>query len=122
MVGRMHRTYNWGARQRPEGSTMATTENNAAKPDAPLAAEWATYRRELPRLLESGGAGRFALIQGDTILGIYDTFDAALDVGYDRFGLDTPFMAQPIDARFLQFPVSPPPSLHRRCAEQSKAP
>jgi hypothetical protein len=87
----------------------------------PLTAEWATYRRALPRLLESGHEGRFALIQGDTLIGVYDTFDDADQVGYDRFGLDTEFMAQPIDRRFLQFPESPPPSLPRARSDQAAA-
>jgi hypothetical protein len=89
--------------------TMAT--GKTAESVMPLAAEWATFRRQLPRLLERGDEGRFALIQGDTLIGVYDTFDAAEEEGYNRFGPEAQFMAQPIDPQFLLFPESPPPSL-----------
>jgi hypothetical protein len=64
----------------------------------PLAAEVATYRRELPRLLEEGEGGRFAVIKGDQVLATWDSYRDALQYGYERFG-DHPFMAQRIDAR-----------------------
>jgi hypothetical protein len=64
----------------------------------PLAAEVATYRRELPRLLEEGEAGRFAVICGDKILDTWDTYRDALQYGNDRCG-DQPFMVQRIDPR-----------------------
>jgi hypothetical protein len=47
-----------------------------------------TYRRELPRLLREGHAGRFALIKDDQILSIWDTVGDALQAAGDRFGLD----------------------------------
>lgn len=60
-----------------------------------LERELATYERELPNLLEH--RGKYALIQGDDVIGIFDTFADALTVGYDRFKLE-PFLAQPIEA------------------------
>jgi hypothetical protein len=67
----------------------------------PLAAEVATYCRELPRLLEEGEAGRFAVIKGDLVLGAWDTYRDALQYGYERFGAE-PFMAQRIDPRDVE--------------------
>jgi hypothetical protein len=65
--------------------------------------EIATYRRELPRLLAEGHEGRFVLIKGDQVFGVWDTFDDATQAGHDRFGLG-PFLAQPIDSRDLTRP------------------
>jgi hypothetical protein len=64
-------------------------------PGSPLETEWNTFRRELPRLLKEGHRGRYALIQGETVAGVWDTFRDGLQAGYERFGL-TPFMVQPV--------------------------
>lgn len=51
--------------------------------------EMATFRRELPGLLtEPGNRGLFALVHGDQIAGVYQTFAAGLSAGYEQFGLD----------------------------------
>ncbi len=63
-----------------------------------LERELASYRRELPRLLEEGESGRFAVIEGDAVLSTWDTYRDALQYGYERFG-DHPFMVQRIDPR-----------------------
>jgi hypothetical protein len=63
-----------------------------------LATEIAVYLCELARLLEEGEAGRFVVIQGEHVLGTWDTYRDALQYGYERCG-DHPFMAQRIDAR-----------------------
>lgn len=59
-----------------------------------LETEQETYARELPTLLAS--AGKFVLIQGDSVAGIYDTYADALKVGYERFGL-SPFFVKQIE-------------------------
>jgi hypothetical protein len=59
--------------------------------------EIATYRRELPRLLQEGEAGRYALIKGEHILSIWETSGDASQAGYERFGLDESFCVQKID-------------------------
>ncbi len=90
---------------------MATSSNDPQRPNlvaAPpldpallaLRREIATYRRELPNLLSEGHEGQFVLIQGDSIIGVWDTFSDAYDAGTDRFGLGT-FLAQPVDSRDL---------------------
>jgi hypothetical protein len=58
-----------------------------------LEKEQATYTKELPNLLSS--SGKFVLIQEDKVAGIYDTYDDALKVGYEKFGL-RPFLVKKI--------------------------
>lgn len=60
--------------------------------------ELATYRRELPRLLEEGHAWRHALVKGDEILSIWDTQGDAIQAGCERFGLE-PIFVKTIDPR-----------------------
>lgn len=64
-----------------------------------LATELNTYMREMPRLLAEGEEGRYALISGDQLYTIWDTFGDALQAGYQQFGLDGRFCAQPIKRR-----------------------
>jgi hypothetical protein len=65
-----------------------------------------TYRRELPRLLAEGLEGKFALIKGDLVVSVWDTFSDGYQAGRERFGMDA-FIAQPIDPRDLdrEFPA-----------------
>ncbi len=60
-----------------------------------LEKEQATYERELPNLLSH--EGKFVLIFGDQVAGIFDTYHDALKVGYDRFKL-SPFFIKQISA------------------------
>jgi hypothetical protein len=73
-------------------SAAPTTEVNAS------ASEFATYLRELPRLLAEGHADRYALIKGEQVVSIWDTQRDVLQAGYERFGLDQ-FCVKKIDAR-----------------------
>ncbi len=63
--------------------------------------EIAAYRQALPRLLEEGEAGRHALIKGDKILSIWDTWRDASQVGIELFGPDAPMFIKTIDPRDL---------------------
>ena len=60
---------------------------------AALDREVKTYNAKLPELL--GSLGKFVLIKGDEIVGIYDTYGDALKIGYERFKLE-PFMVKQI--------------------------
>jgi hypothetical protein len=60
-----------------------------------LETEQETYTKNLPALLPS--SGKYVLIHGSTVEGIYDTYQDALKVGYDKFGLK-PFMVKQIAA------------------------
>ncbi len=60
--------------------------------------EIATYRRELPRLLEEGHIWRYALVNGDEVLSIWDTQSDAIQAGRLQFGLE-PIFVKRIDPR-----------------------
>jgi hypothetical protein len=60
-----------------------------------LERELATYRARLPEL--SAEQGKFILIHGDEVLGIYDSYQDALTAGYEKAGLD-PFLVKRISA------------------------
>jgi len=67
-------------------------------PPTPLDREIETYRRELPRLLAAGQAGRFALIKGEQIIGVWDSQTEGLAAGRQQFGLE-PIAVKRIDPR-----------------------
>lgn len=67
----------------------------------PLAAELETFYRELHRLLTEGEEGRYAIIHGGQIHGIWDTFRDAIQYGYEKFE-DGRFLAQKIDPRLQE--------------------
>lgn len=77
-----------------EGVGFAPIALPAKGPAMPLERERATYARELDALLAQ--AGKFAVIHGDGVAGVYDTYSDALQVGYDKFGL-SPFMVKQIE-------------------------
>jgi hypothetical protein len=61
-----------------------------------LAEERATYRDRLPELLAKH-EGRFVLIKGPSVVGIFSNRSAALQEGYRRFGI-VPFLVRQIAA------------------------
>jgi hypothetical protein len=63
-----------------EPSTIPFTELAPAPPDSPIATEWNFYRREVGRLLDEGHKGKWVLIQGEQLIGIWDTFEEADEV------------------------------------------
>jgi hypothetical protein len=69
---------------------------------ADLEQELATYARKLPEL--TAQSGKFVLIKGDTVEGVFDTYADALKIGYDRFKLE-PFLVKQIgpEVQVLQF-------------------
>jgi hypothetical protein len=58
-----------------------------------LTAELATYRAKLPELLAD--EGKFALVSGGDVLGVFDSYADALSQGYERVGLK-PFLVKKI--------------------------
>ncbi|HYT92797.1 MAG TPA: hypothetical protein VEL76_29035 [Gemmataceae bacterium] len=86
------------ARNQPAPSPKRTihyAELADLPPGSPLACEWDTYRHALPRLLAEGHETRFILIKGDTIVGLYETFEAAYEVGLKAY-LGQPFLVHQI--------------------------
>ena len=49
-----------------------------------------TYQDALPDLLRE--EGKFALVKGDNLVGVYDTYEDALKIGYEKFGLESFFI------------------------------
>lgn len=47
-----------------------------------------TYRQQLPRLVQEGHAGKYAIIKDDQIVSIWDTVGDALQAAGERFGLE----------------------------------
>jgi hypothetical protein len=60
-----------------------------------LERELETYRRERQKLLTQ--EGKFALVHGDEVAGVWDTYDDALQAGYTRYGLE-PFLVKKVEA------------------------
>jgi hypothetical protein len=60
-------------------------------PTADCDREMHTFRRELPRLLAEGNEGKWALIKGDEIIGVYDTIEDA-----DRAGVAERYILAPV--------------------------
>jgi hypothetical protein len=60
-----------------------------------LEKELETFQRELPNLLAD--EGKFAVVSGDQILGIYTSYEDALAIGYEKCSLK-PFLVKEIRA------------------------
>lgn len=59
-----------------------------------LQVETRTYAEKLPHLM-MGHIGKFVVIKGVEVIGIYDSYQDALTFGYQRAGL-TPFLVKKI--------------------------
>lgn len=99
LVARVHREAWERYRQQPppppkERPTIHYTELPPAKPGEEFAEEWETYRREVGRLLAEGNEGRYILIKGSQIIGIWDTQKEAFAVADQRLPLQSFFVHQ----------------------------
>ncbi len=66
---------------------------------AALTTELETYRRVLPDLLaDSANVGKYVLIHGETVAGIYPSLGTGLDAGYAQFD-PAPFLVKKIVAQ-----------------------
>ncbi len=65
----------------PEPATVSYTDLPEAKPGSIFFLEWNTYRREVGRLLAEGSEGKWLVIKGEVILGIFDTMQQANSAG-----------------------------------------
>jgi hypothetical protein len=59
----------------------------------PLQVELATYLKKLPELIVE--EGKFVLIHGEDVVGIFGAYEDALKAGYEAFKLD-PFLVKNI--------------------------
>src|SRR4051794_34410501 len=67
----------------------------AMAPGSPIEVEWNFYCREVLRLLAEGHEGRWVLIKGEEIIGIFVDRTAAVEAGYARFGV-VPLLVQQV--------------------------
>jgi len=63
--------------------------------DGHVAHEAETFLRELPRLLAEGHEGKWALVKGNQVVGLYDSLDEGERAGRERYMLQ-PFLVQPV--------------------------
>jgi hypothetical protein len=89
-----------------EPPTIPCTELPEAKPDSPLYREWNYYRREVGRLLAEGHEGRFVLIKGEAIIGIWDTRAGAKAAALQQL-LMQPCLIHQVRSRELLVRLSP---------------
>ena len=76
-----------------------------------LEQEIQAYQNKLPELIAD--EGKFALIHGDELVSVYDSYEDAIKEGYAKFGL-TPFLVKQIESteqvhfisRFASCPTS----------------
>lgn len=62
--------------------------------NAPLEAETAAFKRELPNLMSQ--EGKFALVIGDQVVGTFETYADAVQAGYAKVALERPFLVKKI--------------------------
>jgi WD40 repeat protein len=93
-----------------EPPSLSYTELPGAQPGSRLCQEWNYYRREVARLLAEGKEGRFVLIKGQDILGIWDTRQEAKTAALARC-LMQPCLIHQIRSRepLLRDPTRPRP-------------
>jgi hypothetical protein len=65
--------------------TIHYSQMAPASGEGPIDREYETFRREVGRLLAEGHEGKWVLIKGDQIIGLYGSKDEALGAGYARF-------------------------------------
>src|SRR2546421_471867 len=70
-----------------------------APPGSPIKTEWDHFRPERPRLQAEGHEGRWLLVYGEEIVGLFDSFREARSVGTRRYGLG-PMLVQQILRRY----------------------
>ena len=94
LFSRMIRFAVW--RDRQQMAKAAKQLSYGADYSGPLAREYGTYRRHLGRLVRD--AGQYVLVEKDDIVGVYDSYQSALEAGYQKFGLE-PFLVKCIGAK-----------------------
>src|SRR5262249_49384613 len=75
-----------------ERPSIPYTELPEPRPGDAFFREWTTYRREIGRLLAEGHEGRFVLIKGEAVEGLYETWDEARRAGLARHLLEQFFV------------------------------
>src|SRR5262245_35860930 len=69
----------------PERLSIHYTELAPGLLGSPIATEWDFYRGEVSRLLAEGHEGKWVLIKGEQVVGIWDTEEEADQVRLQRY-------------------------------------
>jgi hypothetical protein len=77
-----------------EPPTIHYTELPDGAPDSPFKTEWDFYRRTVGRFLAEGHEGKWLLIKGEEIVGMWDTEEEANQVRVQRFLMEPVLMKQ----------------------------
>lgn len=80
-----------------ERPTIHWTELAEATPGSRIATEWNFYRKQVGRLLAEGHEGRWVLIKGEEIIGIWDTEKEADQVRVQRFLMQDVLLMQVLE-------------------------
>lgn len=89
-----------------EPPTIHWTELPEANPGSGIAAEWNLYRQQVGRLLQEGHEGRWILIKGEEIIGIWETEEEADEVRLQRFPMQDVLLRQILEReRVLRGPM-----------------
>lgn len=77
----------------------------------PLEKEIETYKNKLPEL--KGQEGKFVLIKGETVAGVFTSYEDAVKEGYEKFKLE-PFLVRKIQSfeqiQFITRLINPSPA------------
>jgi hypothetical protein len=82
----------------PQRQTIHYTELPEDASESPIAREWNLYRREVGRLLAEGHEGKWLLVKGDAIIGIFDTEDEARAIALQKYLME-PCLIQQVRSR-----------------------
>jgi hypothetical protein len=82
---------------RKEANSNRTHANGRKSHAIPLKAESETFEKNLPKLLRTS-LGKFVIINGQTVLGVRDDYQAALKLGYAKCGTEKPFFVEQIES------------------------
>jgi hypothetical protein len=74
--------------------TIHYTQLPDSPPGLALNEEWDVYRREVGRLLAEGHEGRWVLIKGPDVIGLYDTYDESHNEAIRRYWLEASLTKQ----------------------------
>jgi hypothetical protein len=70
------------------------TELAESPPDSPIATEWNFYRHQVGQLLAEGHEGKWVLIKGEQIVGVWETQEQANAVRAQRFPMQPVVLKQ----------------------------
>ena len=86
------------------GLTDGIVTNRIKEGGMALEEELATYQRKLPELIDE--KGKWVLIHGQEVKGIYAAYEDAVKVGYESFGNDKPFLVKKIEEELTSHFIS----------------